>query len=317
MVSLTLGKPITSAYSSMSHQASSRKRSTLASTAQNPEASDICSNTSSTSPLNCYKTKGKRQKKEASSLVHHNHPNPRTRSFEALIPPKDIAPHTLILGTHPSIASLQQEKYYGHEMNAFWWIAGDCLGFRRGSAVSTSSGKPYAFAHELRYGSEFILPYQEQVDRLLSHGFCLWDVVGSCHRPGSLDQDIQNEVPNDIRGVCQQYPSIRRIVLANGGTGSKFFIKHHQEWMATGELVCADNEPSRKAFEKALHKATKRSSHMQPTNSTTPDSHRTISLISAIAVSPAAARWTYAEKRDFWEQHVYQFFHEQLSPQHN
>jgi hypothetical protein len=47
---------------------------------------------------------------------------PRTESFGALwagsFPDLDqnVEPHTLILGTHPSIQSLAQEQYYGHPM---------------------------------------------------------------------------------------------------------------------------------------------------------------------------------------------------------
>lgn len=47
---------------------------------------------------------------------------PRTESFGALwagsFPDLDsyVEPHTLILGTHPSVKSLAQEQYYGHPM---------------------------------------------------------------------------------------------------------------------------------------------------------------------------------------------------------
>lgn len=93
--------------------------------------------------------------------------NPRTNSFSPIWagtfdPNTTIKVHTLILGTHPSITSLGKNQYYGHPMkyvhdmllvicvlikkiflvhlthlnhllsdSAFWWIAGDCLGFRR------------------------------------------------------------------------------------------------------------------------------------------------------------------------------------------
>jgi hypothetical protein len=47
---------------------------------------------------------------------------PRTESFGALwagsFPDFDqnVEPHTLILGTHPSVKSLDQQRYYGHPM---------------------------------------------------------------------------------------------------------------------------------------------------------------------------------------------------------
>jgi G:T/U-mismatch repair DNA glycosylase len=243
-------------------------------------------------------------------------PPPRTESFDAfwagslLSPPSPqpldtpgliVEPHTLLLGTHPSIASLSESQYYGHIMNAFWWIAGDCLGFRRGSGVSASTGVPYAFAHHLRHTN--ILPYEQQLERLVRSGFCLWDVIGSCVRPGSLDQDIQHEHPNDIYAFCQEHPTIRRIVLCNGGTGSRLFCKHFAQWFATGQLVAADHAGSQKAFGAAIRR--QGGKNMNTRGKEGWSSGETITLISAISVSPAAARFSYLEKREFWEEHVY------------
>ncbi len=68
----------------------------------------------------------------------------RTQSFGAqwhgiFVPDTSVKVHTLLLGTHPSITSLSKVQYFGHPMNAFWWIAGDCMGFRRASAISPST----------------------------------------------------------------------------------------------------------------------------------------------------------------------------------
>ena len=161
--------------------------------------------------------------------------------------------------------------------------------------MSPSSGKAYKFTASLRYDDSQIIPYEDQIQVLVSKGFCLWDIVGSCKRPGSLDQDIREEVPNDIQGFCREFPSIRRIAFANGGTGAQLFVKHFKEWMASGELKAADHEQSQKAFGRALAKASKDNM----------DNERCITLISAISVSPAAAKYSYDEKRDFWDQYVY------------
>jgi G:T/U-mismatch repair DNA glycosylase len=133
---------------------------------------------------------------------------------------------------------------------------------------------------------------------MVSEGFCVWDVVQSCQRPGSLDSDIKEEVPNDIRGFCQQHESIRRIVLANGGTGSSIFVKHFRDWFKSGELVAADHEQSQKAFGRAVAKGRSASDDGQVPS-------RTITLVAALSVSPAAATYSYETKRDFWEEHVY------------
>jgi G:T/U-mismatch repair DNA glycosylase len=124
--------------------------------------------------------------------------------------------HTLILGTHPSITSLHQNELYAHTQNAFWYIVGDVLHFRRNAALSTSTtnnnkqNKPYAtYYNYLRYSN--IIPYKEQLELLVSKGFALWDIIATCERVkgSSLDVDIRNEEPNCIREFCEgRYPSL-------------------------------------------------------------------------------------------------------------
>jgi hypoxanthine-DNA glycosylase len=229
---------------------------------------------------------------------------PVTTSFEPIWSGRfddveTVLVHTLILGTHPSIKSLEEQQYFGHPMNAFWWIAGDCLGFRRASCVSPSTGKPYAMARHLRYGLDRVLSYPEQQDELVRHGFALWDVVHQCRRPGSLDQDICEEEPNALREFAQQHRrTLKRIVFANGGTGCKIFIRHFSDWLGSGELkALSGHETSEKMFAKVIEREEKK-------QSSKPDAAK-ISLVVALGVSPAAARYSYIEKRDFWEKYVY------------
>ena len=162
--------------------------------------------------------------------------------------------------------------------------------------MKKGGGEPYKFTSDLRHGLEDIIPYHQQVERLTEHGFALWDVVQSCQRKGSLDADIRDEKANDIRGFCQQHSSIQRIVLANGSTGCKIFKKHFQEWWKSGELVAASDDFSQRNLPKTrANKKRKAEATKKP-----------ITCICAIGVSPAAASYSYREKRDFWEQHVYQ-----------
>jgi G:T/U-mismatch repair DNA glycosylase len=178
-------------------------------------------------------------------------------------------------------------------LSAFWWIAGDCLGFRRDAGVSPSSGQPYALAKSLRY--ENVLPYEEQMNLLLANGFCLWDVVHSCERKGSLDQNIRNEVVNPIREFCDEHPTIRRIVLANGSTTATLFKKYFKDWLISGVFQAGEDEFSQRAFGKLVRR--------EPLLL---EAEPRITIISAISVSPAAAKFTYEQKRDFWEVNVYQ-----------
>jgi hypoxanthine-DNA glycosylase len=184
-------------------------------------------------------------------------------------------------------------------LSAFWWIAGDCLGFRRQSGISSSTGKPYKFASSLRYGVELIKTYEEQKEIFCTNGFAMWDVIQSCKREGSLDQDIKEDLPNDIRSFCKDHPFIRRIVLANGGTGAQFFRKHFKDWFDSGEIIPGENEASQAAFKKWVENDETKTPKESPYFS------KKIVVISALAVSPAAARYSYEEKRDFWEERVY------------
>ncbi|KAL7576461.1 hypothetical protein ACA910_017971 [Epithemia clementina (nom. ined.)] len=228
--------------------------------------------------------------------------------------------HTLILGTHPSISSLKQAQYYAHPMNAFWWIAGDCLGFRRASGISDRSGQTYQFATHLRHDN--VLTYAQQQEMLVQHGFVLWDVVASCgHKrsSSSLDQDIVEEVPNNVpRLVEKDCPTIGRIVLANGGQACSFFLKHFlKSWMEPaviqGRIVfqAATDENSQRQFANVCEclnslrpRIPKRGTTAK--EGTASGKARTIVLVSAVSVSPSAARFSYLEKRDFWETNVYQ-----------
>jgi TDG/mug DNA glycosylase family protein len=110
-------------------------------------------------------------------------------------------PRILILGSFPSIKSLERGEYYGHERNHFWTLLGSMLGF-----------DPAA-------------PYAERVSRLERAGIALWDVIGSCERQGSLDQDIRGELPNPLAEYIGLRPTIERVAL-NGGKAVASFVAH-------------------------------------------------------------------------------------------
>jgi hypothetical protein len=193
---------------------------------------------------------------------------------------------------------------------------------------SKSTGLPYKFASELRFDESDILPtYEEQLQALTSKGFALWDIVQSCHRDigGSLDSAICEDEPNAIPAFCVEHRhSLRRIVLANGTSGWKFFKKHFGTWMDESSSSSNDNNGEgvvvkvvrgEDDLEKLLllveARAEKDDDDLtddKSSSSTSPSSSSpvTIWVIPALAVSPAAARHSYAEKRDFWDKYVYQ-----------
>ncbi|HMA20787.1 MAG TPA: DNA-deoxyinosine glycosylase [Gemmatimonadaceae bacterium] len=119
--------------------------------------------------------------------------------------PPQVAPGCvlLILGTVPSVRSLELRQSYGHRHNLFWPFMGELFDA----------------------GPE--LPYAERIARLQRRGIGIWDVLERCERPGSLDSAIvrDSEVANDIPGLLAAEPGIRAIAL-NGGKAQQSFRRH-------------------------------------------------------------------------------------------
>jgi G:T/U-mismatch repair DNA glycosylase len=143
--------------------------------------------------------------------------------------------------------------------SVFWWIAGDCLGFRRHDGISNISGKQYWFVPHLRYHTDYTISYPQQVLKFTTAGFALWDIVQSCTRPGSLDTDITNELPNDIPHWCHHHKnqdSIQRIVISNGHTAAKMFLQFFHSWILDihheFDFVAASHPLSQRAFRSIL-----------------------------------------------------------------
>lgn len=116
-------------------------------------------------------------------------------------PPVDAPDATmLILGSMPSVQSLQAEFYYAHPQNAFWRILSD----------SWACPLPQSVAEKKRM--------------LIDHGAALWDSAGSCERQGSLDSAMRNVAVNDFAPLFARCPHIERIFF-NGQTAQKLFLR--------------------------------------------------------------------------------------------
>ena len=109
----------------------------------------------------------------------------------------------LILGSMPGVKSLERQEYYAHPQNRFWKVMGK-LCKEPGLAGFSYEGK---------------------LKSLLDKGFALWDVIKFCKRDGSLDSDITDEIPNDIRALLQEYKGIR-VIFLNGNKAYSSFKKH-------------------------------------------------------------------------------------------
>lgn len=109
----------------------------------------------------------------------------------------------LVLGSMPSVASLNKQQYYGHPKNAFWPI----------------------MAALFEMDPE--LCYQQRKAILMANGIAVWDVLQSCHRAGSLDANIDpaSIKTNDFVRFFTEHGSIKRVFF-NGGMAEKLFKKH-------------------------------------------------------------------------------------------
>jgi hypoxanthine-DNA glycosylase len=118
-------------------------------------------------------------------------------------PVADDRSRVLILGSMPGVASLEKHQYYGHPRNAFWPIMGELFGARPE------------------------IDYPLRLQRLLDRHVALWDVLMSCHRPGSLDADIRSgtEQVNDFSELLGSDTPVRAIFF-NGMTAEKMFNQH-------------------------------------------------------------------------------------------
>jgi len=121
----------------------------------------------------------------------------QVQSFEPVIGRR---PRIIILGSMPGVASLDAVQYYAHPRNAFWPIMAEL------------------FAIDQRAS------YAERIRQVTRLPLILWDTLQSCHRPGSLDSNIDaNSVrANDFPRLLQGYPEIKAI-LFNGATSEKYF----------------------------------------------------------------------------------------------
>jgi hypoxanthine-DNA glycosylase len=107
----------------------------------------------------------------------------------------------LILGTMPGVASLAINQYYGHTRNAFWKL------------VFTILNEPFSSDYEVRK------------NLALKNHIAIWDVLQACVREGSLDNAIEQEVPNDFRNFLETHPNIKFIVF-NGQKAAKYFNQY-------------------------------------------------------------------------------------------
>lgn len=155
--------------------------------------------------------------------------SPALSALLAGFPPVlDRCTRILILGSFPGEASLAAQQYYAHPRNQFWRLLSAVLGDDIAS-----------------------LPYEERLQRLLSHRIGLWDVIALCEREGSLDTAIRRAQANDFAMLKEQCPDLLRICF-NGKTSSKFAPQFANAGFETLVLPSSSPANAQLSFEEKL-----------------------------------------------------------------
>lgn len=135
-------------------------------------------------------------------------------------------PHIMILGSMPSVTSLQRQEYYGFKHNRFW-----------------------KFMNQI-----FDMPiqdYEQKKQIILQNHIVLWDVIHSCEREGSLDSNIHHETVNDIEGLVNRYPNLTKIIC-NGRKSYDLYQKHFSHLNICCVYLPSTSNANRSIREEAL-----------------------------------------------------------------
>lgn len=118
----------------------------------------------------------------------------------------------LLLGSFPGKASLSEQQYYAHPRNQFWPIVGELIG-----------------VNLMRQS------YQQRLASLQQAHLALWDVLGSCIRPGSLDASIRDAATNAFDEVLAGLPVLGAVAF-NGAMAAKHAPFFQQRGLQTYAL---------------------------------------------------------------------------------
>lgn len=126
-----------------------------------------------------------------------------TRHVKHPFPPViDVNCTTLILGSVPSVKSVENNFYYMHPQNRFWRVLS------------------LIYDVDL-YGASVA----ERKKFLLAHHIAMYDSVEECDIDASKDSNIKNVVPADIDALVKSSKIDR--ILCNGNASYRYFVKYN------------------------------------------------------------------------------------------
>lgn len=136
-------------------------------------------------------------------LRHVKHPFPAVTSQNARI---------LILGSVPSVKSVENGFYYMHPQNRFWRVLSRL------------------------FDEDFTaMQTQEKIAALHRHGIAMYDSVEECDIESSKDSAIYNVIPADIEKIMSE-TKIERI-FCNGKASFNYLVKYHPDLAEIAEVL--------------------------------------------------------------------------------
>ena len=129
--------------------------------------------------------------------------------FEPIISKK---PNIMILGSAPSVISLKESEYYGNKNNSFWKILAKI------------------------YNTKELENYEKKKAFIIKNNIFLWDVVRNCNRKGSLDSEIKDVEPNEIKVILDTNPTIKAVMF-NGKKAMQLYKKHINYYPKTIDFI--------------------------------------------------------------------------------
>lgn len=224
-----------------------------------------------------------------------------------------VPPHTLILGTLPSVNSFDRCEYYATPSNAFWWIVGDALGHRRAPPAGgwrDSRGRATSVPRFISENLLHVTPalsYADAHRALTASGFAVWDVLSEAEREGSTDPKIRgaSERANDVAAFLRERPTIRRICFSSGQGTAARFVKTNRAWLGTpGAFMLVDSPATHRVFGRIVPPPPPAAGAQQRP----PPIELAVMLsVSGAFVAPWKGRGEriYVEKRDDWFRHCF------------
>lgn len=163
-------------------------------------------------------SKAIKAKKSTSDLKKSLDPVERIYGFEPFVPE---GAKILILGSMPSVKSLEQGFYYAHPQNRMFKLMACYIARLRGELKDLSDE---SFANLTFEEVKPLVSVDDRKQALSELKIAMWDVVASCERVGSLDSEIKAAEYADIVGLLKTHPSITT-VITNGGFAKQHFAR--------------------------------------------------------------------------------------------